>query len=312
MYVTQDLFSNNHKLDAPDLIILKLIFGSSRRVQKIIDSGKDLDDLKNINESDLRSLKMRGNVDPVLNDLSRIGEMKDKASNIVEWCNDNEISIISKFDTEYPRKFLKLKEPPVLIFCAGNLTLLNEPRSLAVVGSRKMSKSGAIIAKRVSKFFASKGVNIVSGLALGVDSEAHFEALSCGGFTTAIIIDLMKISPPSNQPLAKRILENNGLLLSENIPGSTRGEKWLYTMRNRLQSSMSKAVLIIEADKKSGTRSTADAAIEQDNPLYCADLSKIQNYDEFKRANSLNEELISKKIAKPFTDNTYQEIMRLL
>ena len=122
-----------------------------------------------------------------------------------------------------------------------------------------MSTEGSVIAKRVSEFFSSNDVYIVIGLANGIDTEAHNAALSAGGLTTAIIVDLKKINPPSNTNLAKKICKNDGLIMSENTPGTSSGEKYLFTMRNRLQSSLSKVVLVIEAGKDSGTRSTADA-----------------------------------------------------
>ena len=116
----------------------------------------------------------------------------------------------------------------------AEISLLNKKKSIAVVGSRKMSTEGSVIAKRVSEFFSSNDVNIVSGLALGIDTEAHNAALSAGGLTTAIVVDLKKINPPSNTNLAKKICKNDGLIMSENIPGTSSGEKYLFTMRNRL------------------------------------------------------------------------------
>ena len=312
-FVTQNLFTNANELHVDDLLTLKLIFSSDKQILKILDNGIDIDDLKDLTLDVLVNLKFRkDSSENILNNIKNLGELRDQAFRISEWCGDNNIEILSKNSSCYPRRFKDLSDPPVLIFCQGNLSLLNKKKSVAVVGSRKMSTEGSVIAKRVSEFFSSNDVNIVSGLALGIDTEAHNAALSTGGLTTAIVVDLNKINPPSNINLAKKICKNDGLIMSENIPGTSSGEKYLFTMRNRLQSSLSKVVLVIEAGKDSGTRSTANAALKQSKKLYCADLLQFPNYQRNSFEGSLNKEYIESGKANIFSKETYQEILDLL
>ena len=189
-----------------------------------------------------------------------------------------------------------------------DIKLLKERNSIAVVGTRKCSKYGTAIAKGVSSFFALNGINVVSGLALGIDTIAHEQSLASHGNTTAVLIDIMSVSPSSNSELAQRIAKNNGLLLSENLPG-TPPEKYHYVARNRLQVALSKIVFIIEASNKSGTKATAEHAIKQGKQIYCPEVSIIADYPESIYEESLNKSLIEGNKAKTFTKDAYNSIL---
>lgn len=144
------------------------------------------------------------------------------------------------------------------IFVLGNL-LPSDKRSVAVVGSRKMTKRGEELTKKYVKELVKEKITIVSGLARGIDTVAHQTALDCSGRTIAVLgsgLDI--IYPPENAKLAKEIIKN-GCLIS-GFPYGTKPEGKNFLARNRLIVKLSFAVLVIEGLRRSGTLSTASHA----------------------------------------------------
>lgn len=139
---------------------------------------------------------------------------------------------------------------------------MQRPR-IAIVGSRKVSPYGREVTTKLAYDLASRGVVIISGLALGVDALAHKAALDAGGTTVAVLPSpLEHIYPSSHTQLAKQILENGGTLVSE-YGDSTDMNRASFIARNRLVSGLCDALLITEAAEKSGTLHTARFALEQ-------------------------------------------------
>lgn len=140
--------------------------------------------------------------------------------------------------------------------------LLKKPR-VAIVGTRKISPYGRQVTQRLASELASRGVVIISGLALGVDAAAHHAALEAGGQAIAVLPGpLEKIVPATNQPLARQILDQGGALVTEYGLGDTT-YKQNFVARNRLVSGLADALLITEAAEKSGSLHTARFALEQ-------------------------------------------------
>lgn len=167
---------------------------------------------------------------------------------------------------EYPNLLKEIPQSPQRLWLIG-APLNNNEKRLTVVGTRKPSRYGKKIVDQLVQGVASAGVTIVSGLAIGIDSLAHRAALDAGGKTIAIMPrGLDVIYPPGNQKLAERILASGGTLISE-YPEGTESFAWNFVARNRIQSGVSEAVLIIEAAEKSGTLITANFALEQDRTV---------------------------------------------
>lgn len=167
-----------------------------------------------------------------------------------------------------PPPLQAIPNPPKLLYVKGNNIddLLVRPR-LAVVGSRKVSPYGKAITTNLVEDVARKGIVIVSGLALGVDALAHQAALNVGGLTMAVLpTGINEIYPSDNKPLAKKIVDSGGVVLSE-YPDGTKGFRGNFVQRNRLVSGISDAVLVTEAAEKSGTLHTARFALEQGKKL---------------------------------------------
>lgn len=163
---------------------------------------------------------------------------------------------------EYPSLLKEISHPPQRLWLKG-AKLNNTEKRLTVVGTRNPTLYGRRTVEKLIKEVAASGVTIVSGLAIGIDGLAHKAALDAGGKTIAVMAGgLDNIYPPSNQKLGERILISGGTLISE-YPKGTEYFKGNFVARNRIQSGLSEAVLIVEAAEKSGTLITADFAIDQ-------------------------------------------------
>jgi DNA processing protein len=149
--------------------------------------------------------------------------------------------------------------------------VVNSPgfAAVAIVGSREISTAAKRATIDFAAFLAYREVSVISGLARGCDSAAHTSCLESGGHTVAVLpCGLNYIAPASNRPLAKRILESGGGLVSE-YPADTPPRNFQFVARNRLVSALSHAVIIMEAEESSGSLHTARFALEHRKPLAC-------------------------------------------
>ena len=169
-------------------------------------------------------------------------------------------------DRAYPRRLLSIYDYPPVLFLRGTVRPADE-LAVAVVGSRKASPYGLRITRRLTAELVRRGVTVVSGLARGIDTEAHRTALECGGRTVAVLgsgIDV--IYPRENRSLADRIA-GRGAVVSEFAPG-TAPEPGFFPRRNRIISGLSLGVVIVEARRRSGALITARYAADQGREVY--------------------------------------------
>ena len=169
----------------------------------------------------------------------------------------------------YPKLLTHITDPPQILYCRGNLNLLNKT-CFAVVGTRKLTSYGKEATQNIVRGLVQAGFVIVSGLALGIDAVAHQATLDQGGKTIAVLgsgIDDGSIYPNTNFRLAMNILKNNGLIISE-YPSGTAGYKSNFPERNRIISGLSKGVLVVEADQISGSLITAKLALDQNRDVF--------------------------------------------
>jgi DNA processing protein len=187
---------------------------------------------------------------------------------------------ILKNQAQYPELLRNLSEAPEAIFAAGNLNLLNQ-KNFAIVGTRKCTYEGKEIAKKFAYELAEAGLNIVSGLAFGIDSYAHQGALENNiGKTIAVLGSALdKITPISQKTLGEKILENQGLLISEYQAGSKVFPS-NFSLRNRIIAGISLGVLIVEAPFGSGALITAKYAQKYQRQIFAIPGSIIsKNYE---------------------------------
>lgn len=177
------------------------------------------------------------------------------------------ISYIVKGDKLYPKNLKELDDAPVVLYSLGKLSIFDE-NAVAIVGTRKMTYYGKEVTEKFSSELASLGITIISGLARGIDSVAHRSALNMGGRTIAVIASgLDNIYPPENIKLANDIVKSGGAILSE-YPLGYPALPVNFPSRNRIVSGLSKAVVVIEGYKKSGTLLTASSAAQQGKTVF--------------------------------------------
>jgi DNA processing protein len=171
-------------------------------------------------------------------------------------------------DALYPKllKLMPAAEMPTAIYAAGNLDALLHPTPIAVIGTRQPTPESRKRAFDCARAIAEKGIPVVSGLALGCDTEAHRGALAAKGITIAILGHLDKIYPYENTHLAQQILDNNGVLLSEHPLGATRywnRDKYIQAViaRDRIQAGMSAATILVQSALNGGSRHACNSAV---------------------------------------------------
>jgi DNA processing protein len=177
------------------------------------------------------------------------------------------IHLITFFDDDYPMELKTIYQPPWILFARGDLSLLRNTKSLAVVGSRNASSYGIEAIEYLFPSLIGKNIQIVSGLAKGIDAHAHKTAIKLGGKTIGVIAGgFYNLYPKENIKLAEYMMEKH-LVLSE-YPPVTMPAKWQFPMRNRIISGLSQGTLVIEARKKSGSLITADFALNEGRDVF--------------------------------------------
>ena len=177
------------------------------------------------------------------------------------------IDIININDENYPKILKEIYDPPISLYIKGNKNILNNT-SVAIIGCRQASQYGIKVAKYFGYNLAKNEVNVVSGLAKGIDSYAHIGSICANGKTIAVIGNgIDTIYPKENINIANKILEKGGTIISE-YPLGTKPEKMNVPARNRIISGISKSVIVVEAKEKSGTLLTVDFALEQGRDVY--------------------------------------------
>lgn len=173
------------------------------------------------------------------------------------------LTIKQKSD-DYPKKLLRLHKPPTELYIKStNWVDIMQMPTVSVVGTRRPSHYAGHVCRKIVSELAVRGVCIVSGLALGIDSIAHRAALDAGGTTVAVIPSGFNyIAPTSHSSLAREIVGKGGALVSEYPPNTKISNKGVFVARNRIVAALSDAVLIPEAGAKSGSLHTAKFAIE--------------------------------------------------
>lgn len=177
-----------------------------------------------------------------------------------------DISLVCLGDPDYPALLANIYKPPMVLYLKGDPGVLAKP-GLAVVGSRAATPYGLKISRDLSGQLATKGLVIVSGLALGIDTAAHAGALAVGGATVAVLGCGLDVSyPKSNWRLAEQIAKS-GLLVSEYRLG-TQPEPFRFPARNRIISGLSLGVLVVEAAQRSGSLITARLALDEGREVF--------------------------------------------
>lgn len=177
------------------------------------------------------------------------------------------INILSPHEHKYLQIIESIAKNPKKLYFIGKLPEKRIP-TVAIVGTRKPTSYGKEVTYKLATDLAKKGIIIISGLALGVDSIAHRATLDAGGITLAILANGVDIIyPASHKNLANEIIEKDGAIISEYTPG-TEARQYQFLERNRIVSGLSDAIIITESAIRSGTLSTAMHALEQGKEVF--------------------------------------------
>jgi DNA processing protein len=175
--------------------------------------------------------------------------------------------ILTALDADYPPALRETNPRPAVLYRAGDAAAFDTP-AVAVVGTRRATGYGRAAAQELADELARAGVTVVSGLAMGIDGEAHAAAVAAGGRSVAVLPSpLDRIYPPRHRSLAERLVAGGGALISELAPGHAPGRPD-FARRNRIIAGLASAVVVVEAPDRSGALLTAAAAVELGRELY--------------------------------------------
>lgn len=203
------------------------------------------------------------------NALEKIpNELDAQVDRLLAWLAEGENRhALTLGDPHYPAELLQMADPPVMLYVLGDISTLQHPRRLAIVGSRNPTPQGETNARQFAQALGEAGVCVVSGLALGVDGAAHDGALLGGSSTIAVVgTGLDRVYPKRHLALAHRIAAQ-GAIVSE-YPLGTPPLRENFPQRNRLIAGLSQGTLVVEAAVQSGSLITARLAAEQGREVF--------------------------------------------
>ncbi|MBN1532291.1 MAG: DNA-processing protein DprA [Spirochaetes bacterium] len=188
------------------------------------------------------------------------------ARGIVAACDRRGIGILHYWDGAYPELLRQIHRPPLVLYCLGSPPA--EP-GIAVVGTRMADPRSAQVARRIAADLSGAGITVVSGMAVGIDREAHLGALEGPGGTVGVLANGIDIGYPASNADLFRAIRGSGVssLLSEYPPGIMAG-KWTFVRRNRIISGLCRGTVVVKAGVKSGALITARYAAEQNRDVF--------------------------------------------
>lgn len=246
------------------LLVLNAIPGiGSARIRKLSAHYGSADRVLSLRESDFLADQIIP--PPLASDIVRFPKdsflKKEHA-----YLHKEGVEVITYPQESYPASLKEIPDAPFVLYVRGKIPE-DIDLSVAIVGSRTASVYGTSVAEQFAARLAEAGVNIVSGMARGIDTAAHRGALRVRGVTVAVLgCGLAHIYPPENRKLFNQIIET-GAVISE-FPMETLPLAFNFPRRNRLISGLSKGVVVVEAAEKSGALITADCALEQGREVY--------------------------------------------
>jgi len=234
---------------------------------------------------------------------------KEKIDNLKRVVEEKSIQVVNFNDEKYPRNLKILEDAPFLIFYKGEIEKLNLGLNISIIGSRNCTNYGLNVTKIISKGLAENNIPVISGLAKGIDAQAHKATIENGGYTCAVLgcgIDI--IYPRENTKLYSDIIRN-GCIISEFMPG-TAPISYNFPTRNRIISALSEIIIVVEAGTKSGSLITVRLALDQGKSIMAVPGSVFS--EQSKGTNQLIKEgaepILSVQDIFDFTDLSFTEI----
>ncbi len=222
----------------------------------------DIEKVFSADYSDLDKLKIsKDKISAILNPPI------EKAKELLKYCEQHNIEVIPYVHSKYPKRLRNIFNPPFMLFVKGELPDFDNTLCISIVGTRHASDYGYKAANFFAYQLAKAGAVVVSGGALGIDSEAHSAALEAGGKTLAVIGCGIGYNYPVKNRELRNEIANSGAIISEYVP-TERPLGYHFPIRNRIISALSQGTLVVEASLNSGALITADLALEQGNDVF--------------------------------------------
>ena len=230
---------------------------------KIVKKFKNLKQLYLMTEEELiKNNVSKKDAEKILN-----LEYRKHLEKYIEYIQKNDIKVINYYNKKYPQKLKEIYDPPIVLYLKGNDNILNE-YGFAIVGCRDCTKYGEYVAKKIAYDLGKNNINVISGLAKGIDSYSHIGAIKANATTIAVVgCGLDTVYPKENKYLFDKIIKGNGAIISEYVIGTKPIAK-NFPARNRIISGISNGVIVVEAKEKSGTLITVDFALDQGKDVY--------------------------------------------
>ncbi len=189
-----------------------------------------------------------------------------RADEELERASRSRVKLVTWADDGYPALLKQIADPPLVLYVAGSVEALDKP-AVAIIGTRHPTVYGREVARRFGFQLAAAGYVVVSGLALGIDTEAHTGALQATGQTVAVLGGAMdRLFPRENTGLAREMVLKEGAVVTE-YPFGRQPDRQTFPMRNRIVSGLCKGVLVVEAPLNSGTMITVGQALDQNRTV---------------------------------------------
>lgn len=235
----------------------------SKRKLKLLELYKTPEEIYKLTKEELMNINGIG--EAIANNI--IISKNEKILNYhIKYMKENNIKIININEREYPQALKEIYDPPISLYVKGNIEKLNN-KNIGIVGCRECTTYGKKSAEYFSYNLSKQNINIVSGLAKGIDSYAHLGSLNTGNTIAVLGNGLDIIYPKENLELANEIIKKGGTIISE-YPCGTKPDKMKFPARNRIISGISSGIIVIEAKEKSGTLITVDFALEQGREVF--------------------------------------------
>jgi len=242
-----------------ELIALSMVPGlGPKKILDLIGSTDSLKALSSIGERKLKEILGIGFKN--IKDIQNAGKREEYLKEI-EFIENNDINVMTILEDAYPEVLKNIYDPPAVLYCKGTVKKDDE-NAVAIIGSRKCSVYGMQMAEKLASALAERGVTVVSGMARGIDTSAHRGALRVKGRTIAVMgSGFEHIYPAESSDLVEAI-SKNGTVITEHS-SNVRPLKGNFPRRNRIISGMVKAVVVVEAARKSGAMITVKYALQQ-------------------------------------------------
>ncbi len=242
-----------------------------KRIKDLFEIYPDIDSV--FCSSDEQLLRTRIFNEEMLKEWNKVKAASDENFiKAIDQCIEKDISILTFIDEGYPSRLRRIPYPPLTLFLKGDLSLLHS-RIIAIVGTREASEEAKKWTFENAKSLAQKGITVVSGGAIGIDTAAHLGALEIPHGKTICVLGsgFFRLYPEENTGLFNKITEK-GLLISEHLPNFP-GSRISFIQRNRITSGLSSAIIMVASKVTGGAMVQTKIAFEQRKPIFCPKIS---------------------------------------